>query len=189
MNCTFTSCWIIWPRLNVYGSYLIDVKVHQTEHLQTIKSSEWNVYIYIFIYTRYSNWMWLWYVQFQFQASMHWTGSFFLLEDRVPFSLRDLDRWLIDFHHWLELGSHIADQFEINLKAMGFYFRYHSASRSAPFASQLNPSFSDLSCLRTVWMLSILSRSACKSVSSWWVCASSVRGGCRWTKINKAGFP
>ena len=50
MNCTFTSCWIIWPRLNVYGSYLIDVKVHQTEHLQTIKSSEWNVYIYIYIY-------------------------------------------------------------------------------------------------------------------------------------------
>ena len=50
MNCTFTSCWIIWPRLNVYGSYLIDVKVHQTEHLQTIKSSEWNVYIYLYLY-------------------------------------------------------------------------------------------------------------------------------------------
>ena len=129
--------------------------------------NETYIYIYIYLYihgiqTECDCDM----VQFQFQASMHWTGSFFLLEDRVPFSLRDLDRWLIDFHHWLELGSHIADQFEINLKAMGFYFRYHSASRSAPFASQLNPSFSDLSCLRTVWMLSILSRSACKSASS-----------------------
>ena len=188
MNCTFTSCWIIWPRLNVYGSYLIDVKVHQTEHLQTIKSSEWNVYIYIYIYTVFKlNVTVICAIPISSINALDWL--LFLLEDRVPFSLRDLDRWLIDFHHWLELGSHIADQFEINLKAMGFYFRYHSASRSAPFASQLNPSFSDLSCLRTVWMLSILSRSACKSVSSWWVCASSVRGGCRWTKINKAGFP
>ena len=67
------------------------------------------IYIYIYIYTVFKlNVTVICAIPISSINALDWL--LFLLEDRVPFSLRDLDRWLIDFHHWLELGSHIADQ-------------------------------------------------------------------------------